>query len=275
MCGQATGKEARTKGNNYLGVEDKNISPGGIMNIDSTVLDVLSNATTEGNSLKLTGTLDRKLYVSTNKILEIAGGKWNRKSQAHLFDGDASEIMDQIILTGKISNKKQELGFFPTPLAVVERLIEKAEINNGDSILEPSAGSGAILRVLRQRFPLNRLVACEIDESRTEIVNMATRVHYGDFLDLRSVSNETGMFDRIVMNPPFAKNAAPAHVLHATTFLKPGGRLVSVMPSSVTFRSDALNKAVRTDAVDIEPLPENSFTESGTNVSTVIVTLEA
>lgn len=245
------------------------------MNIDSTVLDVLSNATTEGNSLKLTGTLDRKLYVSTNKVLEIAGGKWNRKTQSHLFDGDASEIMDQIILTGTIQDKKQELGFFPTPLAVIERLIEKAEIHNGDSILEPSAGSGAILRVLRQRFPLNRLVACEIDESRTEIVNMATRVHYGDFLDLRSVSNETGMFDRIIMNPPFAKNVAPAHVLHATTFLKPGGRLVSVMPSSVTFRSDALNKAIRADAVEIEPLPENSFTESGTNVNTVIVTLQA
>ena len=245
------------------------------MNIDSTVLDVLSNATTEGNSLKLTGTIDRKLYVSTNKILEIAGGKWSRKAQAHLFDGDASEIMDQIILTGQISNKKQELGFFPTPLPIVERLIELAEINNGDSILEPSAGSGAILRVLAQRFPLNRLVAVEIDPSHTELMDIAIRFHYGDFLDLRSVSNDTGMFDRIVMNPPFAKNAAPAHVLHATAFLKPGGRLVSVMPSSVTFRSDALNKAIRADAVAIEPLPENSFAESGTNVNTVIVTLEA
>jgi type I restriction-modification system DNA methylase subunit len=73
-------------------------------------------------------------------------------------------------------------------------------------------------------------------------------------------------------------DVAPAHVLHALAFLKHGGRLVSVMPSSVTFRTDTLNRMVRA-AVEaggsIEALPENSFTESGTNVNTVIVTLQA
>jgi type I restriction-modification system DNA methylase subunit len=248
------------------------------MNIDSAVLDVLSNASMDGNSLKLTGQLDRPLYVATNKILEAAGGKWNRKAQAHVFDGDAAEIMDQIILTGKVLNKKQELGQFFSPIAVVERVIELAEISNGDSILEPSAGNGAILRVLRQRFPLNSITAVEIDESHTELSAMATRMFYGDFLDLRSVSHETGMFDRICMNPPFAKNASPAHVLKALSLLKPNGRLVSVMPSSVTFRTDKLNKMVRA-AVDaggsIEALPDNAFSESGTNVNTVIVTMQA
>src|SRR5580692_5482458 len=144
------------------------------MNIDSAVLDVLSNASMDGNSLKLTGQLDRPLYVATNKVLEAAGGKWNRKAQAHIFEGDAAEIMDQIILTGKVTNKKQELGFFPTPPDVVNRLIELAEISNGDSILEPSAGNGAILRVLRQMCPLNSITAVEIDESRTELASMAT-----------------------------------------------------------------------------------------------------
>ena len=246
------------------------------MNIDSNVLDVLSNATMDGNSLKLTGQLDRPLYVATNKVLEAAGGKWNRKAQAHVFESDAAEIIDQIILTGKITNKKQELGQFFSPIAVVERLIELAEINNGDNILEPSSGDGAILRVLRKRFPLNSITAVEIDEIHTGLSSMATRMFYGDFLDLRSVSQDTGMFDRICMNPPFAKNAAPAHVLHALCFLKPHGRLVSVMPSSVTFRTDRLNKMVRA-AVEvggfIEELPENSFAESGTNVNTVIVTI--
>ena len=248
------------------------------MNIDSAVLDVLSNATMSGNSLKLTGQLDRPLYVATNKVLEAAGGKWNRKAKAHIFDGDAAEIMDQIILTGKVLNKKQELGYFPTPLTIVERLIELAGISNGDRILEPSAGNGAILRVLRQRFPLSSITAVEIDESHTELSAMATRMFYGDFLDLRSVSHDTGTFDRICMNPPFAKNAAPAHVLHAYTLLKPNGRLVSVMPSSVTFRTDRLNRMVRA-AVEvsgaIEALPEDSFAESGTNVNTVIVTINA
>jgi hypothetical protein len=50
------------------------------------------------------------------------------------------------------------------------------------------------------------------------------------------------------------------------------------MPSSVTFRTDKLNKMVRA-AVDaggsIEALPDNAFSESGTNVNTVIVTMQA
>jgi len=251
------------------------------MKIDSAVLDVLSNATTEGSSLKLNGTLDRKLYVSTNKVLELAGGKWNRKELAHLFDGDASEIMDQIILTGEILNKKQELGYFPTPSAVVDRLMQLAQIEQGMLVLEPSAGNGAIAVEIAKKT----IVHCfEIDpENSNKLASnlLKTAPEYSvetkDFLTVEPhKANFRGdLYDRVVMNPPFAKNAAPKHVLHAMSFLNPGGRLVSVMPSSVTYRSDALNKAVREAAISIEPLPDNSFAESGTNVNTVIVTVQA
>jgi predicted RNA methylase len=247
------------------------------MNIDSKVLDVLSNATMSGNSLKLTGQLDRPLYVATNKVLELAGGKWNRKAQAHVFDGDAAEIIDQIILIGQITNKKQELGYFPTPPAVVDRLLELADVRHGMDALEPSAGTGNIVRALIDAGA--HVTAVEIDPNnclvlqRQQEITGGLDIKQGDFLTY----NWPDRFDRIVMNPPFAKNVAPAHVLKALTFLKSGGRLVSVMPSSVTFRTDTLNRLVRA-AVEvggsIETLPDNSFTESGTNVNTVIVTME-
>jgi len=248
------------------------------MNIDSAVLDVLSNASMDGNSLKLTGQLDRSLYVATNKVLEAAGGKWNRKAQAHVFDGIAADIMDQIILTGTISNKKQELGQFFSPIAVVKRLLELAEIEQGMLVLEPSAGTGNIVRALIDAGA--HVTAVEIDPNnclvlqRDQAITGGIDILHGDFL----IYNWPDKFERVVMNPPFAKNVAPAHVLKALTFLKPNGRLVSVMPSSVTFRTDRLNKMVRA-AVEaggsIEALPENSFTESGTNVNTVIVTINA
>jgi type I restriction-modification system DNA methylase subunit len=255
------------------------------MNIDSAVLDVLSNSIMDGNSLKLTGQLDRALYVATNKVLEAAGGKWNRKAQAHIFDGVASEIMDNIILTGKVTDKKQELGYFPTPLAVVKRLLELAEIEPGMLVLEPSAGQGAIAVEIAK---LHAIVHCyEIDGENSEKLSSRLfsaspeyRVETTDFLTIppEKANFRGDLYDRVVMNPPFAKNSAPAHVLHALKLLAPNGRLVSVMPSSVTFRTDRLNKAVR-DAVEasgsIEPLPENSFAESGTNVNTVIVTINA
>jgi type I restriction-modification system DNA methylase subunit len=253
------------------------------MNIESAVLDVLSNATMDGNSLKLTGQLDRPLYVATNKVLEAAGGKWNRKAQSHLFDGEAAEIMDQIILTGKVSNKKQELGQFFSPSAVVERVIELANIEADQRVLEPNVGSGNIAHAVFASAPIH-LVVVETDaalldkftSSYTSWPHSRIHAYLGDFL---TMSPDTlGKFERIVMNPPFAKNVSPSHVLKALTLLKPNGRLVSVMPSSVTFRTDTLNRMVRA-AVEaggsIEALPENSFAESGTNVNTVIVTMQA
>ena len=84
------------------------------MRIDDEVLAVLSSAEASGCNVTLTGQLDRKLYERTNKVLEAAGGKWNRKARAHLFDDDAFTRIDQIILTGQVEVPKDEFNFFPT-----------------------------------------------------------------------------------------------------------------------------------------------------------------
>ncbi|ENU9769765.1 hypothetical protein ACE2DQ_004255 [Salmonella enterica] len=70
------------------------------MQISTEVLNVLSRCRAEGNILFLADQLDRSIYVKTNKVLEAAGGKWNRKEQAHIFTADAAERIEQIILTG-------------------------------------------------------------------------------------------------------------------------------------------------------------------------------
>ena len=69
------------------------------------------------------------------------------------------------------------------------------------------------------------------------------------------------------------------HVTHALKFLKPGGKLVSVMSASVIFRENKLTKEFR-DLVEsrggfFEKLPDGSFKESGTMVRTVIVVIPA
>lgn len=72
------------------------------MQVDNTVLAVLSRANVQGNALSIAEQLDRTLYARTNKVLEAAGGKWNRKAQAHIFDADAASRIDEIILTGSV-----------------------------------------------------------------------------------------------------------------------------------------------------------------------------
>jgi predicted RNA methylase len=239
------------------------------MKISNEVLNVLSNANTNGNHLTLTGQLDRKLYQDANKALEAAGGKWNRKAKAHVFDRDASEAIDQLLLTGEIT-VPQNFGYFPTPKALVEQMIELAELDQGMRVLEPSAGQGAIAHEVIKYCDVDCYELLESNANKIAICG----VNVGDFLQVEP----NPIYDRVIMNPPFSKQQDIHHVLHAFKFLKPGGKLVSVMSNSVTFRDNKLTKDFR-EFVDmhggyIEECPEASFKESGTMVRTVIATLE-
>ena len=80
-----------------------------------------------------------------------------------------------------------------------------------------------------------------------------------DFLTMQP----SPLMDRVVMNPPFARQADIKHVLHALRFLRDGGRLVSVMSASVTFRENRLTQDFRalvsSRSGSIEELPEGAF----------------
>ena len=250
------------------------------LKISNDVLDVLSNATTSGNALSLSGQLDRNLYQRANKVIEAAGGKWNRKTQCHLFDADAADAMDQIILTGEVT-VKQDFGYFPTPPAIVDQLIELAELSHGMDLLEPSAGQGAIaikaLRAGARRVDCVELLPGNVRELTSAITaaGFCATVEMVDFLTIPPVP----CYDRVIMNPPFARQADIHHVNHAMKFLKPDGILVSVMSAGVMFRTNRLTVDFKNmvDAHDGEiiPLPEGSFKESGTLVNTVIVKMFA
>ena len=244
------------------------------MRVEDDVLAVLSRAETNGNALMLTGQLDRRMYERTNKVLEAAGGKWNRKAKAHLFDDEAATRVDQIILSGEVEVPKDEFNFFPSPPVVVERLMQLADVQHGMRVLEPSAGKGAIAYACSDA---GATVDC-IELMEANFVSLAGNKRLGsvwkmDFLEKAPEAS----YDRVVMNPPFAKQADIKHVLHALRFLKPGGLLASVMAASVTFRDNKLTQDFR-DLIserggNIDVLPEGAFKASGTMVRSVIVTI--
>jgi predicted RNA methylase len=250
---------------------------GEILKVDNTVLNVLSNARMDGARLVLTGTLDRKLYEQTNKVLEAAGGKWDRKAKAHVFPVDAADAMEQIIQTGEVTlirTIQQDFGYFPTPADVVKRLIVLADLDAGMLALEPSAGRGAIASVLADH---GATVDCyELLRENYLALCGDTRLRHVKPMDFLA-AEPTPTYDRVVMNPPFAKQADIHHVNHALKFLKPDGLLVSVMSSGVTFRDNKLTQGfrdlIRERGGDIEALPDGAFKESGTGVRTVIVTI--
>ncbi|MFI2349752.1 methyltransferase [Streptomyces sp. NPDC019443] len=244
------------------------------MKVPTSVLEVLDRAETDGQRLVLTGTLDRKLYTDTAKVLELAGGKWNRAAKAHLFDGDAADAIEQVILTGQVVSTKQQFGYFPTPAPIVQQLIELADLKPGMTVLEPSAGQGAIASAAAAT---GAVVDCiELQESNATVIFDAEYANLILVRDFLTTDPGTG-YDRVVMNPPFAKQDDIRHVLHAWQFLKPGGRLVAVMSNGVTFRSTPLTKEFwqlldREDG-ELLPLPEGAFKESGTGVNTIIAVI--
>ena len=241
------------------------------MIVADDVLSVLSIAQCAGNALQLPPQqLDRQLYVRTNKVIEAAGGKWNRKTRAHVFDGDAAEAMEQVLLTGRIA-PPEEFGFFQTPVAVARRLVDLAQLKPAMLVLEPSIGLGAIARFVAAREDV-KIHSYELQQKLVDqLVAQGIETKCRDFLDVPPLP----AYDRVVMNPPFAKRADIHHVTHAFRFLRPGGRLISVMSAGVVFRNDRLTMDFRAQVSEsggtIEMLPEGAFKESGTMVRTVVV----
>jgi predicted RNA methylase len=160
---------------------------------------------------------------------------------------------------------------FVTPPELAQRVAETADIKPGHTVLEPSAGTGALLEAARERGGIT--TAVEINYKLASLLSQRfDDVRTADFLQCGA---ELGKFDRVIMNPPFADQADIAHVTHAMTFLKEGGKLVAIMSAGVSFRTD--RKAARFRATvekmggTIEALPPDSFKLSGTSVNTVLV----
>ncbi len=170
------------------------------MQVTPDVLAVLDRAVVTGSSVTLTGQLDRALYTRTNKVLEAAGGKWDRKARAHLFEGEAAAALEPLFLTGSITSVKQEFGAFYTPQPLADEVVARARLAAGMTMLEPSAGRGALAaRALLRRA----VVDCvEIDKRSVQILASTSyrQVVEADFLGQKPEP----LYDRVVMNPPFA-----------------------------------------------------------------------
>lgn len=155
---------------------------------------------------------------------------------------------------------------FPTPLAIAARMVELAEIEPGHRVLEPSAGTGNILRAIG---PGPDKVAVEINPQLVEQLAKAgisgLHIHQADFL---ACNGNLGMFDRIVMNPPFERGADIQHIQHALGMLAPGGRLVALCASG-----PRQQEKLKSQAEYWEDLPAGSFQSQGTNVNITLLVI--
>lgn len=247
--------------------------PPGTASLSPDVLAVLRGMRVVGNVAYIDRPLDRDLYVRVNKALDAMGGKWNRSLRGHVFDGDPSARLMQAVVTEEVTDPKKAFGFFETPAALAVSIVQTADLGSGMRVLEPSAGRGMIADMVRDQCPGCAIEVVEIEPRNRKILKEKGYKLVGkDFLKFRKKG-----YDRIVMNPPFARQADIDHVLHAYGLLAPGGRLVSIMAAGVKWRKNKKAVAFQ-ELVDahgtMEELPPETFKESGTLINTVMVTLE-
>jgi predicted RNA methylase len=248
--------------------------------------------------------LGRKQYIVETEFLRVKGYK---NGNAHLwFKRDDLVERVNLILADyygetlgagpdaaepthtRSTAVARNMGYFPTPAPVVNMLLEagrtpltgyRDEPVKALDILEPSAGDGAIANPLRKAG--HRVTCIELHPGRCdELAWLGHKVTRCDFLTTSPAV--TGLFDRVLMNPPFDRGLDMDHVKHAFQFLKPGGVLAAVMSAGTAYREDAKTVAFRAwcekfrvndyrDAFD--DLPPGSFKESGTMVNACIVAL--
>jgi phospholipid N-methyltransferase len=163
---------------------------------------------------------------------------------------------------------------FPTPRALAERVAKIADVKPGHRVLEPSAGTGALLGAIGGRMfahnpEAGAVSAVEINQSLADRLRQEfplTHVICDDFL---KCNGDLGAFDRIVMNPPFANADDIKHIKHALTMLKPGGRLVAICANGPRQREALSHLGTWED------LPPGSFATSGTNVNAALLVVQS
>lgn len=112
--------------------------------------------------------------------------------------------------------------FYPTPAAVIERMLMGVEIFD-KFVLEPSAGSGNIVDALNAQG-VREVYACEINDRLRKTLSGKCTIIGKDFLSV--TPDQISHIDVIVMNPPFSD--AERHILHAYDIAPEGCEIISL-----------------------------------------------
>lgn len=200
---------------------------------------------------------------------------------------DREPDQDDGLRTPKTTLAKR-YGFFPTPDAAAEQLIEGAKLYRESGAppllcLEPSAGTGNLARLCARerghhaaRLPAALVDCVEIQPALAAGLRQEgiyRKVYACDFLQL--LPSTTGLYHRVIMNPPFDQERDIDHVMHALDFLRPDGFLCAIMSAGTEFRTTRKSIAFRALMEKMRgtwrDLPPGSFSSVGTNCNTIIL----
>jgi hypothetical protein len=174
------------------------------------------------------------------------------------FDFDFEPLKNELILCGHIPEHRS-YQFYSTTETVAVKAIQWADIKPEHSALEPSAGQAHIAKFM----PTN--TTC-VDISPINCAILKGKGLQAIEADFLTWALTAPLFDRIVMNPPFNNGQAEAHVLAASTLLKPNGCLVAVVPAN--FLDKQIAPGFKHEWSEVI---NGAFLHAKTNVSVILI----
>lgn len=158
-------------------------------------------------------------------------------------------------------------NLFPTPPDVARQMVELADVREGMNVLEPSAGTGNLVRAILDAAPFCALYMVEINPQVFAALPCEGMGRLcADFLTCQDLRAD---FDRVVMNPPFDHGSDIKHVERALSLLAPGGKVVALVCNGPRQRQRF--EPVASAWID---LPDDTFKAQGTSVRTAIVVID-
>lgn len=181
--------------------------------------------------------LDRHVRAEVGLVLGGLGGVKDDERLASMngrwrFDYDVSDALREVLASGTVPDQRAH-QYYPTPEALARRVVELADVSDGDRVLEPSAGQGAIADLL----PGDRLKCVEASKLHCAVLRgKGHDVDEGDFLEWKPEPGKNPT--RVVMNPPFDRRQWVDHVEYAARVLsrEPGSRIVAILPEGAPRR---------------------------------------
>ena len=91
---------------------------------------------------------DKKTKAEVERILELLGG--SKDKHLWIFDYDVDDVLLEICRTSKLPEKKSH-QYYPTQEELAKKVVALADISDRDLILEPSAGTGGLVKHLPKK----------------------------------------------------------------------------------------------------------------------------
>lgn len=230
-------------------------------------------------------------YDRLRWVMESYGGRWSERCKGFKFNEFDDEKLKSIkadlsvgfVNMSEEKRTREKDAFFPTPVKVVDKMIETANLKPDSIMLESSAGTGRILDEAKKVInSVDNFVVIEMNGERQRILrDKGYKVDFnGTFEDslkdsetLKKIKN----CDKVVINPPFKNDSDVKHLLISYMFCADNADVVSILQENSLYYDRQIHRVFKEflsligkDAYEVVSLPAGSFKDELTTVDTVI-----